>query len=356
MGITLPSDQLELTLDAAVRLAEGGEAVPQIWLNRVARIGESPSKSYVAALGTALLAKATDARIDALSVKAKAGPTAYSMRGVVKVLVQKAPTYGYHLGVTKREPLNNQPWFGADRVDRMPNVKKDALPFHRDLVRYLSDLNGLSEPDALAALAAFLRVRLEFAKENREAAEQLRVVGGSHLEDLLEVTALYLQGDTDGGRRGQALVAAAFDLAHDDVKLAAINDPTSIDVTVRGDRKDVIAVEVKQKPVEESDALGVAAEAARRGIDKSLLVAIAPTQRPLDTERIRRKAEADHGVLALTVDSVMDFICLVALNSEISAREFSERFPARYLERLREHGVSPPELQYWVDLCATLAR
>ena len=61
-------------------------------------------------------------------VKSKAGPNAYSMRGVVKVLVEKAPLYGYHLGRKGPEPLNNQPWFGADRVDRFENVRVTRCP------------------------------------------------------------------------------------------------------------------------------------------------------------------------------------------------------------------------------------
>lgn len=337
-----------------MRLAEGDATLPEIWLNRVRRIGESPSKTYVAALGTALLAKATDPAIDALTIKSKAGADAYSMRGVVKVLVEKAPLYGYHLGVTKREPLNNQPWFGADRVDRIQNLRADAQPFHRDLVRYLSELNHAGQSEAQEALAAFLRLRIEFATADRESKSELRAAGGGQLEDLLEVLQIYLQGDTDGGRRGQALAAAALDLSHHDVRLASINDPTSVDVAVAVGGMVVLVVEVKQKPVEESDALSVAAEAARRGVDKSLLVAIAPTQRSLDKERIRRQAEADFGVLAIAVDNIVDLICGIALHSPLSVHEFSEKLPARYLDRLREHGVGTAQLQHWVDLCATL--
>ena len=138
-------------------VAEFGSQLPPIWVDRVNRIAESPSKTYVAALGTALLAKATDPSVDALTVKTKAGPNAYSMRGVAKVLVEGASLYGFHLGRTGPEPLNNQPWFGVDRVDKIDNLKADALPYHRDMVRYLNDLNGYSADEASRALAVFLR-------------------------------------------------------------------------------------------------------------------------------------------------------------------------------------------------------
>src|SRR4051812_24305938 len=100
MGISIPAKRLALVLEQAVSIAESDRELPELWLRRVERIAECPSRTYVAALGTALLAKASDARIDALTIKAKAGPNAYSMRGVVRTLVEKAPLYGYHLGAT----------------------------------------------------------------------------------------------------------------------------------------------------------------------------------------------------------------------------------------------------------------
>ncbi len=152
-------------------VAESEAELPPIWVDRVNRIAESPSKTYVAALGTALLAKATDPSVDALTVKTKAGPNAYSMRGVAKVLVEGASLYGFHLGRTGPEPLNNQPWFGVDRVDKIDNLKADALPYHRNMVRYLNDLNGYTAEEAFQALAVFFaydsRSRLSITANTR---------------------------------------------------------------------------------------------------------------------------------------------------------------------------------------------
>jgi len=43
---------------------------------------------------TELPAKAAQPKVDTVSVKSKAGPNAYSMRGVVKALVEKAQISG----------------------------------------------------------------------------------------------------------------------------------------------------------------------------------------------------------------------------------------------------------------------
>jgi hypothetical protein len=357
LGRRLPTRSLELTLDSAIRLAESGEELPEIWRQRVQRIAESPSKTYIAALGTALLAKATDERVDVLTIKSKAGPDAYSMRGVVRVLVSKAPLYGYHLGVTRREPLNNQPWFSADRVDRMENVRRDVQPFHRDMVRYLSDLNEQSAEEAFRGLAAFLALRIEYAQDAASDLAQLRVGGVERLEDLYEIVQMYVQADTEGGRKGQAVVAAALDVLHRRVRLAAINDPTAVDVAVEdADGRLVLGVEVKQKPVDEADALTIAAETARRGADKAMLVAIAPGQRPLDKERLRRQAEASHGVALQVAIGVVDLLSCIISHSSRSAGDFATEFPSLYLRRLEEHGVSQNGLNYWADLCASLPR
>lgn len=354
MGIRVGADRLEEVLERAVVLAESDAQLPRIWIDRVERIAECPSKTYIAALGTALLAKAADPRVDALTVKSKAGPAAYSMRGVARVLVDKAPTYGYHLGRTGPEPLNNQPWFGSDRVDRFENVRADALPYHRDMVRYLTDLNEADADESLSALAAFVRLRIEFGEQEREAARSLAVEASDDLGELIQILTIFLREDPEGGRRGQALVAALLDLAHEEVYLAPINDPSGLDVSISEEGRLLLGVEVKQKPVAEATAMHLADEAAKRDIDKALLVSLAPDQRPLDRERIRRDALRQHGVLVSLYESVGELVSEIALQAPVSASEFARDVPARYLKRMQEHGVSHEGQQYWTDLCRSL--
>src|SRR4051794_37084472 len=105
-----------IALEKAHELARSKRELPAEWLDRVDRIGRAPSKTYVAAFGGALLAKATDRRVDSLSHKAGAGPTSYSIRGPAEFMASQAQSYGYHLGVTGRNPLNNAPFNrGPDR-------------------------------------------------------------------------------------------------------------------------------------------------------------------------------------------------------------------------------------------------
>jgi hypothetical protein len=335
-------------------MAEWGEPLPAEWINRTRRIGDCPSKSYVAAFGTALLAKATEPRVDALYVKAGAGPNAYSMRSVVKILVERASHYGYHLGVTRREPLNNQPWFRIDRVDDPVQIRANARPFHRDLVRYLNDLNQLSADEALAALAAFLRERIGFSERVRSERVAL---GPTHVElnALIKATEHFLRDDPEDGRRGQALVAAVLDLVHDEVQLSAINDPTPLDVRVLREGRVILGAEVKQKQVAEDEALELAEGASQAGVDKALLVALAEGQRPLNDERMLRDAADAYGVVAVAYVSVSQLITQAIIGSRHTAAEFVMLLPSRYLARMQEHDVSRAGQQHWRDLIDRLA-
>jgi hypothetical protein len=355
MGITLPAKKLAEVLNRAVMTAESDVEVPDIWLRRTQRIAECPSKTYIAALGTALLAKATDPRVDALAIKSKAGPNAYSMRGVAKVLVEKGRIYGYHLGRTGPEPLNNQPWFGSDRVDRIENLRSDVMPYHRDMIRYLSEINTASTDEAFDALAAFLRLRLEFAEAERKAAASVAVESSEDFAALIEALSVFLNDDPEGGRRGQALVAALLDIAHEDVYLAPINDPTGLDVSVSDEGRLLLGFEVKQKPVTEATALRLAEHVRHSEADKAILVALAANQRPLDRTSIHREALAQYRVLIGVWEGLPELVASIALQAPLSAAEFAAEVPMAYLSRMQQHEVSPEGQQYWADLSRRLA-
>jgi hypothetical protein len=295
--------------------------------------------------------------VDVLTVKRRVSERAYSMRGVAKVLAGRAEHYGYHLGVTGPEPLNNQPFFHGERIDRFANQGAEVQPYQRDMVRWMRDLNALDVEQAKQALAAYLRVRLAHAAEQQAVADDLRAdASGASLGEVITVAELFVNENPEGGRRGQALAAAVLDcIGHEQVQLAAINDPRAVDVLLRREGDAVLAVEVKQKASGENIALHLSEEARKRGADKALLVAIAPDQQPLDRESIRVQADVQDGVLTLVVESVAELFSAAVAFSAGRAVEVAERFPAAYLRRLQEHDVSEEGQSYWADLCAGLS-
>lgn len=353
MGITLNRQEMALQLERAVRSAEDPhQALPVEWVERTEHMAACPSRTYIAALGVALLAKATDERIDALTVKRKVSANAYSMRGAAAVLAGHAALYGYHLGVTGPEPLNNQPWFHGLRIDQFRIEDKELEPFQNSLVRYLRELNGYDRPRALLALAAFIRARQRFAAELEATQSGFEAAGLPGFSRLVSIAEEFIRSNPEGGRRGQALVAAVLDLAHEEVHLSGIHDPRPRDVAVLRGGEDLLFVEVKQKPVDADTADHLAHEAREASVDKALLVALAPDQQPLDRESVRRSADSAYGVLTLVYETVAELLTQVTIHSSLTSSEISERLPSYYLRRMQEHGVSEDGQRRWVDLCA----
>jgi hypothetical protein len=223
------------------------------------------------------------------------------------------------------------------------------------MVRFLTELNSATAEEALGALAAFLRLRLEFGEEERRAAASLVVEASEDIAALIEVLGVFLTGDSEGGRKGQALVAALLDLAHEEVYLASINDPTGLDVTVSEEGRILLGFEVKQKAVVEATALHLAEEARLVDVDKAILVVLAAGQRPLDRQLIHIQALERHRVLVGVWESVSELVASVALQAPLSAAEFAADVPRAYLRRMQEQGVSPAGQQYWADLSRHLS-
>lgn len=357
MGISLPDDRLALTLDEAVARARSAAPVPELWARRVERLGALGIRTYVAALGAALLAKATDDRVDSLAQDLGAGPRGYSLRKVAEFLAVHNDSR-FHMGVTGRWPLNNSPFLrGPARIDDFTKISKRAYPSYELFRDCLTDLNRMTKEDAADALAAWVRVRMaaQVAQREDQHRSHLRSL---RLDEALDPAAVvdmvdrFVRQDAEGGKRGQALVAAVLDGAFDcdDVSLQSINDPRPGDVQVHRCGEPVCLVEVKQVAVDESAARTLAAEASARQVSLGLLVVIADRHQPLDRERLRRAALAEHQVLLAVAESVGELVAAVAVLSATPVRTVVGELPGRYARRMRQHGVSEHGQRRWAEL------
>jgi hypothetical protein len=356
LGIRLKKTDLAVALDSANAVARSKQKLPSEWLHAVQRIEECPSKTYVAALGAAMLAKATNAKVDSLALKQEAGPRGYPLRSVAEFMASQATRYGYHLGATGKWPLNNSPFYrNNNRIDRFTGIKAADRPYYEDFVRYLQDLNRLDEKKAQLALAAFLRRRVAFARAlSKQVATVLTTAGAAYAE-VVEIARLFCTEKPEGGKRGQALVAALFDCVYPSVDLKGINNPRPLDVRVMRGKQILLGAEVKQVVVDEEDALRVALEAQQLRCDKALLVAIADKQPLLDRDGLRHDALDDHGVLLEVVHAVPELFALVTTFASATAADVAERFPQAYAKRLQEHDVSKDGQARWASLVAGLA-
>jgi SacI restriction endonuclease len=331
--------------------AESPRGVPSEWTEWTQRVDASPSKTFTVALGTALLAKATNPNVDALALKATSGPKAYSARTVGHgVLVPGAVTHGYDLRATGREPLNNQPFFRYDRVDEIDRIHSRAKPYLPTLIDACTAINKLDAESALGALAAFLRVRLAAARSQQ--AINLRG-GGISMSDLISNTERFIDANPEGGKRGQAFVAAAFDLASSTVRSARINDPSRRmpgDIQVLAGSLAVLAVEVRQKSVTYEEAMQFAGSLRAGNVATGLVAMLDPAQPGLDEYDLMVAAESEHGVFLTLAYGVYEVLGAATVWCGLSLVAVLEQFPRRMLERLDEIEASLESREDWSDL------
>jgi len=350
MGITIDRVKARQVLDAAMDLARSGEAVPDTWLARTATIAASPFITLTPVLGTALLAHATDSRVDALALKVESSDAAYSARNLAHgVLVPAAFEYGIDLRTRGPEPLNNQPFFRYDRLDVMKRVRDPEA--HRELVSYLREANTLDEEGAFRALAAFLRERLQAA----QAAEVVTVgsVGTASITATVAAVDTFLREAAEGGKRAQAFVAAVFDLIYDEVETARVNDPSRHapgDVHGLYDGRVIAAAEVRAKPVTPSSVTLFIRKAVGWGIPHVLIAALATRQPAID-----RPALVDpwreRDILVTIVESAEELLVSALSWNDRPLSLLLARFPERLLTRLADLEVRPESQRRWRDIC-----
>jgi hypothetical protein len=360
MSVRVDREAVRAALERAVRIADRGEDIPAIWAQRTEHIGESPSQTMVAFLGNALLARATlGERIDPRSIKARSGERGYSTRGTVSVLVAGKRDFGYGLGAEKAEPLNNQPFFHANRIDEiaLEEVKSGARDYLRALKSYLRDVDSLSEEEAEKALAAFIVARRQVSDEKRKQAVAELEEDPISLPRLARAAASFVTDRPEQGRRGQALAAAALDCVLPRVELGAIHDPDAFDVIAFRNKDDEVpspVVQVKQKVVGEDTAVELAEAAFAAGSSAALLVAIASGQAPLDDQVIANRVESP-GVIVLSVTSVAQLLTALAVFSSKPPQEIASRLPGVFEGRLREIGCEEEAVVEWREQVIELA-
>lgn len=119
MPITLHADDLAQTLERAYGLAIGKTKLPATWLKRAEQLSESPSVGFIAAVGSILLAKATDPKVDAFVIQYQEGSAgAFNLRAAATALAKKKRAYGYDIGSSNdRDPINQGTLVSSPRWD-----------------------------------------------------------------------------------------------------------------------------------------------------------------------------------------------------------------------------------------------
>ena len=317
-------------------------------------------RTHIAFLGTAMLAKALNLNVDVFAIKAgKTDPRAYSARSLGHdALVPHAVELGINLGATGREPLNNQPYFGHDRVSLDMTVKASARPIIEELCRILERLDAVSDSDeARAALRSFIYVRRQYKPDYR----QLVVSAGQvSAEQLARIVETFVAENSESGKRAQAVVAGLMDLfaGPDRVETGRINDPDRHlpgDVGVRAaddpDKWERV-FEVRDKPVAVSDLYLFADKALAGGVDEAAVVAVSSAQEPIDISEPRQWA-LDRGLALSLFLGWPTFVEQVMFWSEQPQTSAASLAASLIYDRIVELEVSEEGAILWLDAVTT---
>lgn len=292
--------------DIVRRAATQGQAPApdRSWSQKVERLSQlcadGVSSTHIAFLGTAMLAKAVSREADLFAIKprhARDNPNAFSARSLCHtVLVPLAAELGFSIGVTGREPLNNQPYFRMIRLDDGTPVHPGARRAFDYMVGLVRELDALkTEAPAREALRAFIAVRRRY---------QPRYVDHSGKETITPdrlksaISRLVLD-NSEGGRRAQAIVAGLMDAFAGPARVESgrVNDPSRHypgDVCVRAAEDPSVwekAIEVRDKPVSETDVQIFGNKCVALGVREAALVMVADRQRHLDCESLTKWAD-----------------------------------------------------------------
>jgi hypothetical protein len=351
----------QLVRDEAASSAK--EPIDAAWKAKIEKLSQlcedGISKTHIAFVGTSILAKAMDRNVDLYAIKpkhARANPNAYSARNLChSVLVPLSAELGFSIGVTGREPLNNQPYFRMTRLgDETPVHAKGraAFAFMQELVIELAKLTT-SEADARQALRAFIAVRRGYvpkhkAKEGKSALTP---------EQLIAAVKALIIDDSEGGKRAQAAVAGLLDVfaGPERVESGRINDPSRKypgDVCIRSiaddDEWDKV-FEVRDKAVAAADVQIFANKCITMDVCEAAVVMVAEKQPTLDAQAL--SAWAVERSFSLTLFHGWDsFIEQALFWSELPKLEAASQAAGFIHERLQSVEASPASLTLWEKL------
>lgn len=353
MSLVVNLTEARRVFEAALTLARSESALPEKWLEHARAVSRTSYAAFTPMLGTALLAKATNKQVDALSLKRRSSFKGYSARSVVeRVLMPRCVEEGIDLRSLSPNPLNTSTFLRPDAVSRDLAVRSQR---DRDDVNVLCD--ALEDADFLdardegiRALAAFLRVRIE------ETEEPQAVDLGENTLPLAELALSveqFINKDTEGGRRGQAMVAACLELVFPSVIGAGVNDPDRRapgDVGAMGSNNDLIlAAEAKQKQVDASMVLIFSRRLAEAGVGKGIYAALAPNQDPDELGTVSQTAAERHSVTLHVFTSVQSLLTAAFLWSPESLEDCLQSWPSLFQGRLIAIGVRQQAVDQWAE-------
>ena len=201
------------------------------WLEEIERLSSlceaGCPKTHIAFLGAALLAKALNQKVDLYAIKPTQrpdNPNAFSARSLAhSVLVPLSAELGIHLGVTGREPLNNQPYFRMKWLNDDTPIRADGRQAFDLVLGLIERLSAHTRDEALSALRSFIVVRMRYQPRYGTLDGDIEISPSK----LIECIQALSKNFSEGGKVAQAIAAGVLDVIEgmDFIESGRINDP-----------------------------------------------------------------------------------------------------------------------------------
>jgi hypothetical protein len=358
----IDKDRAKTMLRAQAAVASDDTSISAAWRVKVERLShlcqEGVSKTHIAFLGTVMLAKALDRNADLYAIKPKLAQTnanAFSARTLChSVLVPLAAELGIDLGVTGREPLNNQPYFRMRRLGDETPVHGGGRAAFDYMVGLVNELqNAPSEEAGIEGLRAFIAVRRTYLPRYAVSQGEILVTPAQ----LTEAIAAFVREDSEGGKRAQAVVAGLLDVfaGNGRVESGRINDPSRKypgDVCIRSEESPdrfEKAIEVRDKPVSLSDIQIFGKKCISMGVREAAVVMVSERQQPIDLAALG--AWASVFGIGLTLFAGWDnFVDQVLFWSELPKPNAAAKAVESIEARLLGVEAAPPTVLLWQAL------
>ncbi|MFI0472021.1 restriction endonuclease, SacI family [Halomonas sp. HMF6819] len=334
------------------------------WLAHVEHLSElcaaGAPVTHIAFLGACLLAKSLNPEVDLFAFKPqheknRGNPKAISLRPLAHaVLVPVSAEFGFSIGATGREPLNNQPYFRMGRLGDDTPIHSNGKEVYRYLIDLVETLSSYSAEEAAAALRAYITVRRAYIPDYTGVYEST-----VNQAELLAAIQLFVSKNSEGGKRAQAVTAGVLDVyaAPELVLSASINDPSKNrpgDVCVYSDSslsQVEKAFEVKDKPVSLADIQIFGRNCLSMEAKEAAIVMSSREQPAIDQQEVTGWAQ-HFGIAVTLFFGWEDFLNQALFWSMPPTPEIVSKVAERVRIRLIEIQVSAGSVERWDSLTA----
>ena len=332
------------------------------WRDHLLKLGElcphRKSSTTVAALGTAILAKATDDRVDVYSLLDRGEAEAsYSARSLAdNVWARNRARLEVDLGANGTNPLNNTPFIGKTRIDEISGVRnQEGWTWFLECMEHLKALPN--SDSAKLALRGFIAARRRGLLAAIEIDPQLG--DGLSMGSLASLIHEYVSAESEGGRRAQACAAGALDAVFgpERVVVGVINDPdrrAPLDVAVK-DEADTfeMAFEIKDKPITDPHVrASIEKTVADHGTCNLTFLGLSTRQKEVDFSDVLLWA-SQPGVKATIILDWTTFLAACRCFAPAQRDIFEGRVFRSIIARASELGVRPNDLETFIEKSKT---